>query len=179
MYSIEIFFIAAGIGLLALSFWIGQRQNGQSHSGAQTPVPSTASINHALKLQNSLNELLQELQGLSQEITDDLEGKLGQLKDLIRLADNRCEQLAAAGLGNGGQNSFSNLQNEEPPDSGDHPASDLHVTVEDEETPPMPSTRYQQIYQMADEGLSLDEIARQVGMGKGEVQLILSLRRKK
>ncbi|MFH1860968.1 MAG: hypothetical protein ABH870_08190, partial [bacterium] len=37
---------------------------------------------------------------------------------------------------------------------------------------------YAQIYKMSDEGLSIDEIAQQTKMGKGEVRLILGLRKK-
>jgi len=37
---------------------------------------------------------------------------------------------------------------------------------------------YSQIYKMSDEGLSIDEIAQQTKMGKGEVRLILGLRKK-
>ena len=37
--------------------------------------------------------------------------------------------------------------------------------------------RYEAIYRLADEGRTVEEIAQQLQMGKGEVQLILSLRR--
>lgn len=39
-------------------------------------------------------------------------------------------------------------------------------------------TLYNQIYKMSDEGLSVDEIAQRTKMGKGEVRLILGLRKK-
>jgi len=178
MLFIEIFFIIAGIGLLCLAFWMGKQREPGGETRIQTPVPSTASINHALKLQNSLNELLHELQGLSQEITDDLEQKLSQLKDLLQLTDKRCEELSSAGHGNGGAAGKSDARNKESLVIPHPPVSELQVTVEDDEAPPTPSARYREIYQLADEGLSLDEIARHVRMGKGEIQLILSLRRK-
>jgi hypothetical protein len=177
MLFIEIFFIVAGTGLLVLSHHFGKRQESNGGPHSTTPIPSTASINHALKLQNSLNELFRELQSLSQGITDDLEEKLGRLKDLLQLADNKCVELSSAGEGNGaGDGRHSN--GDEARKALDSQPSELHLIVEDDESPQTASARYQQIYQLADEGLSLDEIARHVQMGKGEIQLILSLRKK-
>ena len=49
-------------------------------------------------------------------------------------------------------------------------------TVAEPAAPPV--GRYRKIYQMQDEGLPIDEIARSMSMGKGEIQLILSLREK-
>jgi hypothetical protein len=51
-------------------------------------------------------------------------------------------------------------------------------TVAEAEPVAPPVGRYRKIYQMQDEGLPIDEIARQMSMGKGEIQLILSLREK-
>ena len=170
MLIIELFFITSGIALLGMAFWLGKQDEEQEAAGVAT-IPSTASINHALKLQNSLNELLHELQSLSQEITDDLEAKLDQLKDLLRIADTKCEELASTEPGGAGAQPSRDEQLEPQP-------PDLDLTIEDEGTVPAPSNRYRQIYQMADDGCSLDEIARHVRMGKGEVQLILSLRKK-
>jgi hypothetical protein len=174
MLIIEMFFITAGIALLGLAFWFGKEVEEQEVAQG-TPVPSTASINHALQLQNSLNELLHELQSLSQEITDDLEAKLDQLKDLLRIADTKCEELQSAESGHGGRAAAAvprPTRNERFAPQ----ASGLDLTIEDEA--PAQGNRYQQIYQLADDGCSLDEIARHVRMGKGEVQLILSLRKK-
>jgi hypothetical protein len=183
MPTTEILLMAAGVVFLAVSFWLGTRQNAD---GVATPVPSNASINHALKMQSSLNDLLSELQGLSREITDDLEQKLGQLKELLKLADNKCEALSAAvqGKGNGSEEDAreeedtQQVEAEALEEDLERAESDLQLTVEDEEPPPMPPSRYQQIYRLADDGCSLEEIARHVRMGKGEIQLILSLRKK-
>lgn len=191
MPTIEILLMAAGVVFLAVSFWLGTRQT----EGTTTPVPSNASINHALKLQSSLNDLLTELQGLSREITDDIEKKLGQLKELLRIADSKCEALSATahGKGNGSEKDAEDEDNHEEDaqqrfirqvdeealeDDVDPAESDLQLTVEDEDPPLAPPSRYQQIYRLADDGCSLDEIARHVRMGKGEIQLILSLRKK-
>jgi len=176
MLITELFFVTTGIALLVFAFWLGEGQR-SGVIGRTTPVPSTASINHALKLQNSLNELLRELQSLSQEVTDDLEEKLGQLKDLLQIADMKYEELSAPddGSDGNGEPEYQFAERKPPIEPED---SELELTIEDDEAPPMPSGRYRQIYQLADDGCSLEEIARHVRMGKGEIQLILSLRKK-
>jgi hypothetical protein len=176
MLITELFFVMTGIALLVLAFWLGEGAS-SGVVGRTTPVPSTASINHALKLQNSLNELLRELQSLSQEVTNDLEEKLGQLKDLLQIADMKYEALSAPDDGNDG-NGEPEYQFAERKPPLEPQNSELELTIEDDEAPPMPSARYRQIYQLADDGCSLDEIARHLRMGKGEIQLILSLRKK-
>ncbi|RJP22008.1 MAG: hypothetical protein C4520_08920 [Candidatus Abyssobacteria bacterium SURF_5] len=176
MLTLEIFLIISGIGLISLSFWIGKPdQNGEG----KNLVPSNASINHALKLQGSLNELLHELQGLSQEVTNDLEEKLGQLKELLQLADIKCKELSSPGAGNGDAEDDFDMQAEQEEEYDASPSEQLIMNEdEDEDEPLLPPGRYQEIYTLADEGRSLDEIARHVRMGKGEIQLILSLRKK-
>jgi hypothetical protein len=177
MQSIEVFLIAAGALLLVLAFWLGTREKIEAEP-SPTPQPAPGlSPENAARLQASLTELLNEIQTLSRDITFDLEQKLSELKELLQLADRKSEELSSVNSGGRRmreQSAERQTSVESPPDT---PDPELQVTVEDD-APTLPPNRYQQIYQLADQGFSLDEIARTVQMGKGEIQLILSLRKK-
>jgi TolA-binding protein len=177
MQSVEVFFIASGLLLLVLAYWLGTREKIEAEPGSVQTAPALSAEN-AAKLQVSLTELLNEIQTLSRDVTLDLEGKLSELKELLQLADKKREELSSEEV--------EDMEIREKPaerqayetDSLDTSNPELQITVEDDEAPPLPPNRYQQIYQLADQGYSLDEIARAVEMGKGEIQLILSLRKK-
>ena len=178
MQSAEIFLIAAGILLIVVAYWLGTREKPEATPSPAIERSSTLSPENAAQLQASLTELLNEIQTLSRDVTIDLEQKLSELKELLQLADRKREELISA-------NSEDEQMHEEPAkrradtiNPVNTPDPELEVSVEDEDAPTMPSSRYQQIYQLADQGYSLDEIARAVQMGKGEIQLILSLRKK-
>lgn len=62
------------------------------------------------------------------------------------------------------------------------PGRRVDLTVDDDGARPSRGQgrrpdRYEAIYRLADDGITVEDIARQMQMGKGEVQLILSLRR--
>lgn len=176
MQSIEILLILAGALLLVLSVYLERK-----HRAETTPPPPKQAAfgltaDNALKLQASLTELLRELQTLGQDVAVDLEGKLGELKELLHLADKKLEELSEA------EDKCAPRQSEQPQKDKQTPLAmkpgpELQITVEDD-YPPQPTNRYREIYRMADEGLSIDEIARRAQLGKGEIQLILSLRKK-
>ncbi len=176
MPLVEICLILIGALLLVLSVFFERKHGEIAAPPAPKQLNHSLTAENALKLQSSLTELLRELQTLGQDVTVDLEGKLVELKELLHLADKKLGELSEA------ENKFAPPQPEEPQKDNQAPAAaspspELQITVEDD-FPSATANRYQQIYQMADEGLSVDEIARRTQMGKGEIQLILSLRKK-
>lgn len=178
MQFVEIFLIVVGALLLALAAWLEKRRSEAEGRRAPRQIVSGVSGGNAVKLQTSLTELLNELHTLSRDMTVDLEQKLSELKELLQLADTKLEELSSAnsrGRHMGNSPARQRAEAESPPKP---PEPELEVTVEDDNTAPPPPNRYQQIYQLADEGFRLDDIARHVQMGKGEIQLILSLRKK-
>ncbi len=178
MRFFEIFFLVIGAGLLALAAWLGKRRDKEEDRRAPRQIVSGLSGGNAVKLQTSLTELLNELHTLSRDMTVDLEQKLSELKELLQLADTKLEELSSANS-RGRYMGNSPARQRADGDSLPKPSEpELEITVEDNDAPSPPPNRYQQIYQMADEGFRLDDIARHVQMGKGEIQLILSLRKK-
>jgi len=177
MQLLEIFLIAAGALLLILS----ARPDRKNGAGSQPPEreqpPADPSIETAAKLQTSLSELLGELHSLSGSMATDLEKRLVELKEVLQLADKKLEKMTKAGMN---KKSASEPAPEQPAEeeTGATPASQPRPTEEEKPTPASLTGRYREIYQMEDQGLPIDEIARQMQMGKGEIQLILSLREK-
>jgi hypothetical protein len=128
-------------------------------------------------LQISLTELLRELHTLSNDMTVDLEEKLAELKEVLQQADNKLEEMSAV-------TTQVKPTVELPPESSAEPDPlDALLDEGPAEIPasnaaPVPTGRYRDIYEMDDKGLPISEIARRMNMGKGEIQLILSLREK-
>ena len=178
MHSVEVLLIGAGVLLLVFAYWLGTREKVESESGPAMQAAPGLSPENATKLQASLTELLNEIQTLSRDVTIDLEQKLSELKELLQLADKKREELSSEKVGDMKKREKTAERQTNETISIDKPNPELEITVEDDDAPPLPSNRYQQIYQLADQGYSLDEIARAVQMGKGEIQLILSLRKK-
>ncbi len=177
MQSIEVVFIGAGILLLVVAYWLGTRIKVEVESAPAMQAAPALSPENATKLQASVTELLNEIQTLSRDVTIDLEQKLLELKELLQLADMKREELSSEMVEDIEVREKTAERQTNKAVSTDRPSPELQITVEDDEAPSLPN-RYQQIYQLADQGYSLDEIARDVQMGKGEIQLILSLRTK-
>lgn len=178
MQLLEIFLIAAGALLLILS----ARPDGKNGAGSEPPEreqpPAEPSIEASAKLQTSLSELLGELHSLSGSMAIDLEKKLAELKEVLQLADKKLEKMSKAGMKKKPARKPAPEQSAEEETGARAPASQPRPTEEEKPTPASLTGRYGEIYQMEDQGLPIEEIARQMQMGKGEIQLILSLREK-
>jgi hypothetical protein len=172
MLFLETVLIIGGVALLIAAFVLGRKQ-GVGPYVASPAMPGLSAPN-AVKLYSQLTELIHELHTISRDVTFDLEEKLAQLKELLQMADTKLEGLTSADAAQ------SEMQTPTEPEALDAmPAEEWDP--EAEIGPHEVSAhldRYRRIYELADQGLSLDEIARQVEMGKGEIQLILSLRDK-
>lgn len=181
MQFVEIALMAAGVLFLVFAARLSRDEDQTPKAPPPEQPLSNLSHQSAVKLQQSLTALLHELQTLSRDITLDLEEKLAELKELVQIADTKLEELTPNDVENkevDAQEIQPQMEKVEPAEEFEEDESDLQIIVEDGDTPPNPSNRYQAIYKMADEGLAIDEIAREIQMGKGEIQLILSLRKK-
>jgi|GEM_PF-3334488 len=138
---------------------------------------------------DAMTKLLEQQRTLSNEITDSLENRAQELRELIRQADETIARLAAR------VSTFSTPQadtehedeDEEPlPEVGTARAerAALFGTVRSVSPAefPLPGSRLSSedkqrlIYEYADSGMDIHEIAREMKIGKGEVKLVLSLR---
>lgn len=195
MQDIELILIAVGALLIIVSALLGRRKGAEPESPAPPMPAPDVSPEGAVELKASLAELLRDLQELNDDMTADLEDKLAELKEALEEADNKLEEMAAAGIGQNPPEEPSEEPSQEPSGgTGPEPRwpseseesqepqesrEPLEPREQEEDMPmPSPTGRYGEIYRLEDGGLPVEEIARRMNMGKGEIQLILSLREK-
>lgn len=114
-----------------------------------------------------LEQIVEELDVLTSKVVADIEEKKERLESLLEKADRKIQELEAMlrqvpGRGQGEQLS--------PGEAGERRDSQELVRAAQRE-------KYSRIYKLADEGMDVTEIARVMQMGRGEVQLILQLRK--
>ena len=138
---------------------------------------------------DAMMKLLDQQRALSNEITDSLEKRAQELKELVRQADETIARLAAR------VSTFSAPQAETETEDADEESLPEVGTDRAERAAlfgsvisvspansPLPGSRLSSddkqrlIYEYADAGMDIHEIAREMKIGKGEVKLVLSLR---
>jgi DNA-binding NarL/FixJ family response regulator len=136
-------------------------------------IPSSPRLSIAQQkaVERQMESLLVEFSKMAQQMSAQLDTRSAKLELLLKEADEKLAALRAANAGHGRPAAIV------PPASANgepEAASEPH--------PPEPSprveSRYAEVYGLADEGRSPQEIARQLGRPSGEVELILALRPK-
>jgi len=146
-------------------------------------------VDKAASVLDAMVSLLEQQRTLSNKITDTLEKKTRELKELIEQAEQTIASLAAR------VSTFTPPQAESEPeetDEADAPEVGTgraeraalfgSVTTVPPARTPLPGSRLSSeekqrlIYEYADAGMDIHEIAREMKIGKGEVKLVLSLR---
>lgn len=175
MQNLEFIFIITGVLLLIAAAYLGRRRKVDPNPRAPAQPQPGLSPENTQKLQTSLIELLRELHALSNDMTVDLEEKLSELKEVLQEADKKLEEASNAEIEEEPAAAPAPAPQDETAESPEGSDSEFPETAADDIASP-PTGRYGEIYRMTDEGLPIDEIARRMNMGKGEIQLILSLR---
>ena len=102
MEFVEIFLMIAGALLLLLAIYLGREQQDENNPpAADEPAPSF-SAESATKLEKSLTEMVHEVHNLSRDMTEDLDQRLSELKELLEFADIKVEELTRANNENRG-----------------------------------------------------------------------------
>ena len=110
--------------------------------------------------------LIKELENLALDLSGDVEKKIEILKNLIKSADERIDM-----LNNLMQKQVAYVKIADVEDVAEENLPD----IEKEEM--YSNYKYGKIYEMADQGWDIIDIAKESKVGKGEVQLILDLRK--
>jgi hypothetical protein len=113
------------------------------------------------QLQQSMQQLLLQLEEVSREINSQVDTRLRAMNLLIQEADQKIRELRS--LQGISANTPLPTRTLPPPRQEPHP----EITSE----------RYAKVYALAERGLTVVEIARELGLMTGEVELILALRR--
>ena len=179
--------VISGAFLLGLSFWWSRQ------SRRRVTEASTAG---AVELHASMLRLQEELPQLLRTMSGRLDSKMRALSDLIHEAGGTIEELRRLQTPAARKSDSLPDQPHASPravssDSDSLIASQSSTTLSLDRTessatvPRTPdptelrSQRYAHVYSLADDGLGAAEISAETGMHRGEVELVLSLRRKR
>jgi hypothetical protein len=137
--------------------------------------PTHAALAQQRAVERDMGNLLVELSEMSRQMTGQLDTRAAKLEALLREADEKIALLrslgggpGAAGAGGGGPQGVLVEAKLLESDAVPMPAA--------EDPTPIVDPRHAEVYDLADEGQSAQEIARQTGRPRGEVELILALR---
>ena len=126
--------------------------------------PPRAGMAQQRAMERDMQTLLVEYEQMIRNMTAGLDTRAAKLELLIKEADEKLAALRAATAAAGA-----------PPDRAD-PATARRDNI----TPPPvntgPDPRHLAVYELADQGLSANDVARKLGRPSGEVELILALR---
>jgi len=114
-------------------------------------------------MRESLERMAVDLEEVARSISAMLDTRMRALDRLIRDADERIARLEKAG----GEPPPADEEGQEAEPAGPAPASRAREQL----------AHHAHIYGLADQGLSVQEIAEQTGYQRGEVELVLSLRK--
>jgi len=157
--------VVGGVSLLALVMTrrrFARRSAGAPARRREAGDPSGVSRDGGQRrLQQSMQALLLELEDLSREINSQVDTRLRALNLLVQEADEKIKELRRLqGL-----------------PEGEGPVPRRMPPPRQEPHPEVTSERYARVYSLAEKGYSVVEIATEMEMMTGEVELILALRR--
>jgi DNA-binding NarL/FixJ family response regulator len=157
----------AAFALVYITFIRPLRKKGRKDPLDKPPGASVFSQQRAVE--REMSNLLVELSEMARQMTAQLDTRAAKLELLIKEADDRIATLkrAAAGITTVPPDEKSV---EPSPTFSDPPADDPPAA------PAPPDPRHVAVYELADQGCSIQEIAHELGRPTGEVELILALR---
>lgn len=150
--------------LLLVGGWVlfQQAKSDLTARAAELPV-----LSEVKALQKSIAALLEQLKLESTQVSTQLEARFVEARELLAALDKRLEEMRqlstrATVRRRMSLNTASNPTTDHSP-SGEAPSQ-------------ISNPRHQEIYELADDGLSPVAIAQRTGFAEGEVELILGLR---
>lgn len=163
--TVQLLMLIIGVGGLAVLLLSTRRRiKNVKHEPTETSREQFARLGGLSRTTREVERVMQELDSLSRQIHGRIDTKLARLEKLLRDADQRIALLSKAGDPSAERGSRLEvlLDQEQPTDrvSGDENAGD---------------TTQQTVLRLAEESLSVMEIARQLGKTPGEVELMLAL----
>jgi hypothetical protein len=128
----------------------------------QPSPPGGLTLAQQRGLERDMSTLVTELLDMSRQMTAQMETRAAKLEILLKEADDKIAQLHAL---------TSHAQNGDgQPAASSAPAASAPPAASQSATDP----RYERIYALAAQGQSIPQIAREVGMPSGEIEVILA-----
>jgi hypothetical protein len=180
-----IWMIVAAVGVGVLYFLMRPRKGSKRDPlGERGGVPSFP-LARQRGVEEQMSNLLVELSEMARQISAQLDTRAAKLELLIKEADEKIAALRGTGTGDGP----AMPAGRDAPEAGSTVAPTVHVDSAEQAAlsdmkdaqppaapPPAADPRHAEVYAMADEGRSANEIARALHRPAGEVELILALR---
>jgi DNA repair exonuclease SbcCD ATPase subunit len=170
-----VWFMAAHQGRKSLSAQVRDRRSSVLRPvTASSPAMSERDIR---ALTAAVNDLIEELNSTMEGIMSRAEQKERRLKQLVSQAENKIKSLEAhlEALKDGG---VPSVMREDPASTVKKAEVSLQETDQDKSMHKILTGKYRQIFDLYDQGMTIDDISRRLSMEKGEVQLVFNLRRK-
>ena len=123
--------------------------------------PGGAGLSLQRSVERDMNNLLVELSEMTRQVTAQLDTRTLKLELLLKEADQRIATLEQA-------------LKQSPPESA--PPAPLSTPTEPPAPPPKVDPRHSEVYTLADQALSTQEISSRLSRPRGEIELILALR---
>lgn len=160
--------IAIAVGILAVVYVTFVRPlRKKKEKGPPERTGGYLSLAQQRAVERDMSNLLVELSEMARQMTAQLDTRSAKLELLIKDADERIRTLRAAGPGP------TDLAAADALDGVIAEAKALREPLLNEQKP---DPRHAQVYDLADQGLTPPEIARQLDRPSGEIELILALR---
>jgi len=157
---------AIGIGVATIVYVAFIRPLGKKKK--EDPLSRPPGLARQRSVERDMSNLLVELSEMARQMTGQLDTQAARLQALLREADEKIATLRSLQPGGGPPHGVlveaKLLEADAVPM---RTAEDASVAVD---------PRHAEVYDLADEGQSAQEIARQTGRPRGEIELILALR---
>jgi len=178
-----ILLISSSLLALFVAVWVAwfltsHKKPGQASRKAARPTGGAAGGREIKALTAAVTGLIDELNDTMNSIMARAEEKERRLKQLVSQAENKIKSLEAhmEALKDAGMPA---MMLEEPLSPASSSANELSRRVtEDKGMHKILTGKYRQIFDLYDQGMTIDEISRSLSMEKGEIQLVFNLRRK-
>ena len=163
--------VAIGIGALAIVYVVFIKPAMGRKKDPLSRPPPEPSLARQRAVERDVSTLLVELSEMTRQMTAQIDTRAAKLEALIHEADEKIAMLRSLGQDApsrwGPQGVLIEAKALESDAVPMRPAEDSVSSVD---------PRYAEVYDLADEGQTPQDIARQTGRPRGEVELILALR---
>ncbi|MEM8874440.1 MAG: hypothetical protein AAGD32_09285 [Planctomycetota bacterium] len=178
--------VGVGAAVFGYLYLRGAAKRKPKRSDPLDDLAGKKSLAQQRNLERDMQQLLLELTDMTRQMNAQIDTKAAKLETLIQDAE-QAEQRLRAALGESGQidTPVQPLTADQFPEprrqataangatNGDRTAMN-NIELPDAKSP---LARHDEVYRLADEGVSVDDIAQRTSRPRGEIDLILALRR--
>ena len=171
-------YVLLALGIVLVAGWCWQKRNGRLHDG--TGAGETKVLQEELsKARTEIRLLLDEINTVSEKVVNEISEKIREAENLKLQAPETNEAPKIDPAAETAVRIVKSAARKQA--KREHKVIDLSEHKQTHEAAAgakLTGSKFDTVYTLADLGYSISEIAKQLQKGKGEVELILSLRHK-